>query len=342
MYDSNEAIKQIGETPQLDFREEVTLDELKKQYPTEAAGLTEAQGPFFTRTQLSGKYLKHSTVSFTQYTGQPEVDLEFDSDGTKLFADLTKKNLNKRIAIYLDGTPISAPVVQAEITNGRAIISGGFTLPEAKQLAQRLNSGALPIPIELIGQQNIGPSLGQASINQSIVAGLVGILAVMAWMIIFYRLPGILASIALTFYIILFLAIVKLLPITLTLAGIAGFILSVGMAVDANVLIFERFRENLRRGKDLQFGLRDSFHEAWNSIKASNVSSLITGFILYAFGTSIIRGFALTFSLGVLVSMFTAITVSRSLLSIALASRFFHTPFWLAVKSLPASETKKV
>lgn len=330
VYDSNQAIKLIGETPQLDFRRELTEDELKKIVEQKDKPV-DISGPLFVQTELSGKYLKRATVSFDQYAGTPQVDLEFDADGTKLFADITKQNLGKRIAIYLDGNPISAPVVQAEITNGRAVISGGFTLPEAKQLAQRLNSGALPVPIELIGQQNIDPSLGEASIKKSVVAGIVGIIGVITWMIVFYRLPGLLASVALLIYTAFFLALVKLIPITLTLAGIAGFILSVGMAVDANILIFERFRENLRHGKDVTFALQEGFREAWNSIKASNVSSLITGFILYSFGTSIIRGFALTFMLGVVLSMFTAIVVSRSLLNLTLSARVFHKPFFLSV-----------
>ncbi len=335
VYDSNEAIKLIGETPQLDFRQEVSIEELQKKLNIDAKNLN-IQGPQFDRTDLTGKYLKRATVSFDQFGNTPQVSLEFDSAGTKLFADLTKKNLGKRIAIYLDGTPISAPTVQAEITNGKAVITGGFTLPEAKQLAQRLNSGALPVPIELIGQQNIGPSLGEASIQASIDAGILGTIAVMVWMIVFYRLPGVLASIALIIYAILFLALVKLIPITLTLAGIAGFILSIGMAVDANILIFERFRENVRAGKESSFALNDGFREAWDSIKASNVSALLTGLILYMFGTSIIRGFALTFALGVVLSMVTAITITRSLLHIALLWKKFHHPFFLAVKKLPS------
>lgn len=304
--DPEEAKKLIGETPQLDFRKETRA--ASKQNVDNAL-----QSPF-ERTPLSGKNLKRATVEFDQVTGIPQISLEFDRQGSDLFAKITKENIGKRIAIYLDGVPISAPVVQTEITNGRAVITGGFSLEEAKQLVRSLNSGALPVPIELIGQTVIGPSLGQTAISKSLVAGAVGLVAVMVWMIFYYRLPGMVASVALIIYTILFLAIIKLLPITLTLAGIAGFIMSIGMAVDANVLIFERFRENIRNGKTVPFALKEGFTAAWSAIQASNVSSLITGFVLYGFGTSIVRGFAVTFSLGIILSMFTAITVSRGML----------------------------
>ena len=198
------------------------------------------------------------------------------------------------------------------------MISGGFTLPEAKQLAQRLNAGALPVPVELIGQQTVGPTLGRESIQQSIAAGVIGFLAVVVFMIVFYRAPGVVAGIALLLYVSMFIMLLKLLPITLTLAGVAGFILSIGMAVDANVLIFERFRENVRAGKSLGYALENGFTEAWSSIRDSNVSSLLTAIILYTFGTSIIRGFAVTFSIGIVLSMFTAIAVTKTLMELYL------------------------
>ncbi len=332
VYDPQQAIKLIGETPQLDFRREVAGDEAKKKLNIDDA--TAVRGPIFERTELSGKNLKRAAVEFDQVSQQPHVALEFDGDGTKLFADLTKQNLQKRIAIYLDGVPISAPVVQSEITNGRAVISGGFTLPEAKQLAQRLNAGALPVPIELISQQTIGPTLGRLSIQKSIIAGVVGLFGVGIFMIIFYRLLGFLASLTLLLYAVLFMALMKLLPVTMTLAGVAGFILSIGMAVDANILIFERIRDNLRTGKTVAYSLENGFKGAWSSIQASNMSTLLTGVIMYALGTSIIRGFALTLSLGVLLSMFTAIVVTRTVLNIVLTYRVFHKPWLLAVKKL--------
>lgn len=332
VHDPSEAIKLIGETPRLDFRREVGREEALQQFNIDDPD--SITGPIFERTKLTGKHLKRASVSFDQVVGQPQVNLEFDSEGSEFFAELTRQNLGQRIAIYLDEVPISAPVVQSEITNGLAVISGGFSLDEAKQLSQRLNAGALPVPIELIGQQTIGPALGRLSIRQSVVAGLMGLLAVAVWMIVFYRLPGVMACASLVLYAIFFLALVKLIPVTLTLAGVAGFILTVGMAVDANVLIFERFRENLRAGRSVPYAMEDGFHEAWGSIRASNVSSLLTALVLYALGTSIIRGFALTFALGILLSMFTAITVTRSLLDLVVASPRLHQPWLLAVRTV--------
>lgn len=338
VHDPQEAIKQIGETPQLDFRREVGTEEALKQFHIDnPAKIT---GPIFERTQLTGKQLKRATVTFDQTSNTPQVDLEFDSEGANLFAELTKQNLGKRIAIYLDAVPISAPVVQSEITNGRAVISGGFSLDEAKQLAQRLNAGALPVPIELISQTTIGPSLGKLSIRQSLVASYLGLLAVILWMIIYYRLPGVIAAVALVMYALFFLALVKLIPVTLTLAGVAGFIMSIGMAVDTNILIFERFRENLRRGYAVLYALTDGFREAWDSIRDSHVFGIIAGIILYTFGTSIVRGFAVTFTLGVLLSLFTALTISRSLLFIVLQSQRTHKPLLLAVTAIKTTPKK--
>lgn len=332
VHDPNAAIELIGATPQLDFRREVGTDEALEQFNIDDP--ESITGPIFERTALTGKNLKRSSVSFDQVGNQPQVNLEFDGEGTDIFADITKNNLGKRLAIYLDGVPISAPVVQSEITNGQAVISGGFSLEEAKQLSQRLNAGALPVPIELIGQQTIGPSLGSLSVEHSIRAGLFGLIAVAIWMIIYYRLPGVIATIALMVYALLFLSLARLIPITLTLAGVAGFILTVGMAVDANVLIFERFKENLRMGRTVPYALRNGFKEAWDSIKASNISSLLTAFILYAFGTSIVRGFAITFGLGIILSMFTAVFVTRTLLMLVLSSKTMQKSFLLAVKDI--------
>ncbi len=270
----------------------------------------------FTPTKLSGKNLRHATVQFDPNTGEPEVGLQFDDEGTQLFADITKRNVGKSVAIYLDGSPISIPVVQQEITAGTAVITGNFSLAEAKVLARRLNAGALPVPIMLVNQQTVGPSLGKESVARSVFAGLVGILAVAAFMVAYYRLPGLLATFALGLYALIVLAVFKLWPITLTLAGVAGFILSIGMAVDANVLIFERFREELRSGRPLQSALDEGFRRAWLSIRDSNVSTLITALILAWFGTSIIKGFAITLAIGIIVSMFTAISVSRTLLRV--------------------------
>lgn len=330
--DPNTAIQMIGATPQLDFRREVGTDEALEQFNVDdPATLT---GPVFERTELTGKNLKRSSVSFDSVAGQPQVNLEFDTEGTESFAKLTKENMGKRIAIYLDQVPISAPVVQAEITNGQAVISGGFSLNEAKELSRRLNAGALPVPIELIGQQTIGPSLGQESAQRSIKAGVIGLCLIGVWMIGYYRLPGLVATMALLIYAALFLALIKLVPITMTLAGVAGFIITVGMAVDANVLIFERFKENLKAGRTVPYALEDGFKEAWDSIKASNLSSLLTAVILYAMGTSIVRGFALTYGIGIILSMFTAITVTRVFLTWLTSYRVTHRRLFLAVKNI--------
>ncbi len=330
VHDPDEAIELIGATPQLDFRRQVGNEEAKAQFNIDdPAALS---GPIFERTELTGKNLDRATLGFDQISGTPHINLEFDDEGSDLFAELTRQNIGQRIAIYLDGIPISAPVVQSEITQGRAVISGGFTLPEAKELVQRLNAGALPVPVELIGQQTIGPTLGQRSIDQSVAAGILSVVAVAVWMIVFYRLPGVVAAISLVVYAILLMALVELFSVTLTLAGIAGIILSVGMAVDANVLIFERFRENIRLNKNIVFALSDGFKEAWSSIWAANIASLLTAVILYMMGTSIIRGFAVTLSIGTVLSMFTAIIVTRLLLKLVLWSKKTHIPFLLSAE----------
>ena len=270
--------------------------------------------PEFVNTGLTGKQLKRADVQFDPNTSAPQVTLVFNDEGKKLFGEITKRNVGKIVAIYLDGSPISTPRVETEIDSGEAVITGTFTLDEAKTLAQRLNSGALPVPISLVNQQNIGASLGKLSVQKSLFAGLIGIALVAFFMIVYYRFPGLLAIIALGIYSLISLAIFKLWPVTLTLAGVAGFILSIGMAVDANVLIFERLKEEIRLGKPLASAIEEGFRRAWLSIRDSNASSLITCLILTWFGTSLIKGFALTLAIGILVSMFTAITVTRTLL----------------------------
>lgn len=265
-------------------------------------------------TGLSGKQLERSEVVTDQQTGAVQVSLQFNEEGKKMFADITERNVNKPVAIFLDGQPISVPNVNEPIRDGRAVISGSFDLTEAKLLSQRLNAGALPVPVDLISQQNIGATLGKASLEKSLYAGVVGVILIMLLMIAYYRLPGIISVIALTVYIVVTLAVFKLIGATLTLAGIAGFIMSIGMAVDANVLIFERMKEELRAGKSLKASLEEGFIRAWSSIRDSNLSTLISCVLLMWFGTSFVKGFAITLSIGVLVSMFSAITVSRVLL----------------------------
>jgi preprotein translocase subunit SecD len=223
--------------------------------------------------------------------------------------------VGKPVAIFLDGAPISIPNVQEPILGGKAVITGNFSTTEAKQLTQRLNAGALPVPVTLVSQQTVGATLGQAAVQKSLIAGLWGLIIVALFMILYYRLPGLLAVCALLVYTSISLTVFKLFPgFTLTLAGITGFILSIGMAVDANILIFERMKEELKNGKDLSKAIDDGFTRAWTSIRDSNVSSLITCLILYLFGSSIIRGFALTLALGILVSMFSAIVITRQFL----------------------------
>lgn len=265
-------------------------------------------------TGLSGKHVRRAVVEFDQTSGQPMVTLSFNDEGKQLFADITKRNIQKLVAIYLDGEAISIPRVQQEIPDGTAVISGDFDFKEAKLLAQRLNAGALPVPIQLLSQQTIGASLGQDSLAKSLHAGLIGFLVVVAFMILYYRLPGLLASLALGMYTVFLLAVFKLWGITLTLSGIAGVILSIGMAVDANILIFERMKEELKNGRPLDSAIAEGFKRAWTSIYDSNISSLITCAILYTFTSSSVRGFAVTLALGILISMFSAIIVTRSML----------------------------
>ncbi|MEJ0021063.1 MAG: protein translocase subunit SecD [Candidatus Doudnabacteria bacterium] len=310
--DINQAISLIGQTPFLEFREENPNPPAVK--PDANGQVNISADDAFKPTGLSGKQFKRATLEFDQRTGLPQVALQFDAEGTKLFADITTRDVGKRIAIFLDGEILSAPTVNTPITDGQAIITGQYTVQEAKDLVTRLNAGALPVPIKLISQENVGATLGLQSVEKSVEAGLIGFAIVALFMIIYYRLPGVLAVIALSIYTALSLAIFKLFGITITLAGIAGFILSVGMAVDANILIFERMKEELRKGKTLQQSVEDGFNRAWLSVRDSNFSSLITTFILGYFGSSIIRGFAITLAIGILVSMFTAITVTRTFL----------------------------
>jgi len=291
-------------------------------------------------TALSGKQLTRSDVQFDQTTGVPSVGLEFNDEGKDLFKQLTEQNVGKRIAIFLDGQVISAPVVNEAIPDGKAIITGDFNLAEAKLLAQRLNAGALPVPINLISQQTVGATLGNIYMQKSLLAGLIGLIAVAFFMIVYYRLPGLLSVVALVIYTLVALAIFEILPVTLTLAGIAGFILSVGMAVDANVLIFERLKEELILGKPLSFAIEEGFRRAWLSIRDSNFSSIITCIVLTWFGTSMIQGFAITLAIGILVSMFSAIIVTRTFLRL-LSGQKMESKMWLFGVSIKKEVTEE-
>ncbi len=272
-------------------------------------------------TALNGQHLKQAQVTFDQSLGEPQVALRFNDEGNTLFGQITGSHVGEVIGIFLDGQPISLPRVNEPILNGEAVISGNFTLSEAKLLAQRLNAGALPVPIALLSQQTVGASLGQDSLQKSLLAGLIALLAVAIFMILYYRLPGLVSVIALGIYAVFVLTLFKLVGVTLSLAGIAGFILSIGMAVDANVLIFARMKEEFAAGRSLTSAVDEGFHRAWPSIRDGNVSTLITCVALFWFTTSLIKGFALTLSIGVLASMFTAITVTRGILKSIISQR---------------------
>ena len=275
---------------------------------------TKSLDDLYLPTGLDGRLLQNAQLQFDSTTQKPMVVLNFNDEGKALFAKITGENVGKTLAIFLDGSLIQAPTIQEVIDTGTARITGGFDANTAKEVVKQLNYGALPVPIELVSQQTIGPSLGQAALDASLKAGIVGFILLSLFLILWYRLPGIIAIVALILYILISLSLFLLIPVTLTAAGLAGFILSIGMAVDANVLIFERMKEELRNGKKLRDAMHEGFHRAWLSIRDSNISSIITAVVLFWLGTSAVKGFALTLGLGVVVSMFTAITASRTFL----------------------------
>ncbi len=334
--DPAEAIRQIGQTPFLEFKEQRPEEEtqkiLDKQKEIEGKSLEELQqiedwylgfeDPYFQSTSLTGKYLEKAELGFDQTaTYKSLVLLQFDDEGSKIFEDLTSRNVGKPLAIYIDGLPISAPTVQETISGGRAQITGDFTIEEAQSLARNLNAGALPVPIKLISQQSVGPTLGKISLEKSLKAGSLGFLLIILFMIFFYRLPGFLSALALGIYAVVVLSLFKLIPVTLTLAGIGGFILSIGMAIDANILIFSRMREELRGQKSFVQSVEDGFNRAWPSIRDGNLTTLIVAVILFGFGTSFIKGFALTLSLGILLSMLSAIFITKNFLKCFVKTR---------------------
>lgn len=321
--DTKKAIAMIGQTPLLEFK---VIDPNYK--PGQSGPVTIKASDIkdgkldlnaailgddakYKPSGLTGQYLSRATLQFDQTTHAPIIGLQFNAEGAKLFEKITAENIGKPVAIYLDGAIISAPNVNEKISGGQAVITGKFTPEEARTLVGRLNSGALPVPVELISTDAIGPTLGAGAMHAGIVAGLIGIIAIAALLIVWYRVPGIIATVALAAYAALMLALFKLIPVVLTSAGIAGFIISLGMAVDANILIFERMKEELHAGKSIGDAVKIGFERAWNSIRDGNISSIISAVVLYAFGTTLIKGFAVTFGLGVIISMLTAITVSR-------------------------------
>ncbi|HEY4486740.1 MAG TPA: protein translocase subunit SecD [Candidatus Paceibacterota bacterium] len=322
--DVDKAISMIGQTPLLEFKLERPDSPERQELMRKIEGALDAEARgempadfaldtdvFFEPTDLTGRYLQKATLSFDSISGESRVVIDFTKEGKEIFSQITRENVNRTLAIFLDGSPVSLPTIREEITGGSAEITGNFTPEEAKLLVGRLNSGALPVPIQLLSSQTIGPTLGAETLGAGVKAGLFGLLAVMVFMIFWYRVPGVVASLALVIYALANLVIFKLVGVTLTAAGIAGFILSLGMAVDGNILIFERMKEELRSGKKLHEAIHDGFARAWDAIWDGNVTAIISAAILFWFGTSLVEGFALTFGLGVILSMISSITVSR-------------------------------
>lgn len=303
--DVQQAAQLIGETPVLEFRT------LRAGASTNMASTTVDD---FVPTQLTGTYLERAALVFDPNTNTPLVELTFDETGADLFGAITKNNIGKQVAIYLDGLPISAPVVNEEITAGKAVISGNFSIEEARILVGRLNSGALPVPITLAGTSVVGPSLGTAAVGAGTQAAIIGFALIALFMVVWYRASGLAAALALVSYTVIMLALFKLIPVTLTSAGLAGFIISLGLAVDANVLTFERMKEELRDGKSMRDALEAGFVRAWTSIRDSHLAAIIVSVILFWFGTSIVKGFAFTFFLGAVVSLFSAQVITRVLM----------------------------
>lgn len=377
--DVNEAIKMIGETPLLEFKESVAIPG-----GVNATTTSDQDGSqlAWKNTELTGKNLKKATLRFNPNDGSPEVALAFDEEGARMFEEITERNINKEVAIFLDGYPISIPTVSQKITGGEAVISGKFDVNEARLLVQRLNTGALPVPITLVGQQTVGASLGQQSIDNSLKAGIVGFLLVALFMIIYYRLPGLISVICLGIYVMAVLAIFKVMPwwmtvlflvslftlfvsvfrelkifdgilsaglfllvfiflayyaqtsVTLTLAGITGVILSIGMAVDANILIFERMKEELRNGKTLDMAIEEGFKRAWPSIRDGNTTTILTCFVLMSFGTGLVKGFGATLFLGVAISMLSSIVITSSFMKVFVGKFLAKHPWWLGVHKI--------
>ncbi len=329
--DLKEAKAILGETAELEFKKESKNSE----------GAID-----WVSTGLTGKDLNRASVE-TDSTGHWVVSLEFNNNGANKFAELTKELVGKQMAIFFSGSEVSAPRVNEPIYGGKAQISGDFSYEEAERMVNLLNAGALPVPAEIVEENTVGATLGADSIEKSKKAGIIGLSAVMLFMLLFYRVPGIIADIALVIYSLILFALFKTIPVTLTLAGIAGFILSVGMAVDANILIFERTKEELRDGRNLFTAINSGFDRAFTSIFDSNMTTIITCTILYLLGTSIVKGFALTLAIGVIVSMFTAITVTKNFMHLIFGTGELKHPALFGLrkdeigKGYEAVETKR-
>lgn len=318
--DTKQAQAVIGATPNLQFKLAKATDldsfreNISKAGTTTVADMVRLNS-MFKETGLDGGSIQRASLGFDQTTNQPNVLLTFSSEGRDLFAKITKENTGDYLGIFLDESLIEAPIIRDEIPNGQAQISGGFTVPAAQTLVRNINFGALPVPISLLSEQTIGPTLGEQAVNGGIWSGIMSFIIIAVFLIVWYRLPGFIATVALAVYAIIMLALFKTIPVVLTAAGIAGFIITIGMAVDANILIFERMKEEMKKGRGISDAMHEGFSRAWPSIRDSNISSIITGLILFNFGsTSVVTGFALVFIIGVIVSMFTAITASRLML----------------------------
>lgn len=319
--DVNQAVQLVGQTAKLTFWEEGPTG-IKVASPSASQlaslpyGITQFLGPNARETNLGGTDLKQASVGFDSQSGEPEVLLQFTATGTKKFADITKRNVGNYVVIVLDNQIVSAPRVNEVIPDGNASITGSFTTAQANALQIQLNAGALPVPLSVLQEQSVGATLGASSLQKSMFAGILGFFIIIVFMIGLYGRLGAIASLALVLYTLLVLGLFRLIPVTVTLAGIAGFILSIGIAVDSNILIFERMREELRKGYSRERAIELGFARAWTSIRDSNAASIIISAILYYFGTSIIRGFALTLFIGVLVSLFSAVVVTKTLLKL--------------------------
>lgn len=315
---TEEALALVGQTANLEFREVIE--------DANTASVSAYLLPTLANTKsvdISGKDLKKSSVQFNSQTGEPEVGIQFTPEGTKKFADVTKRLVGKRLAIFLDEIPIMAPTVSTEIADGQGVISGGFTVDGAKQLSIQLNAGALPVPVKVVEKRTIGATLGAESVMKSTRAGAIGLALVALFMIIEYGWLGLLADLALIMYGLITFALYRLIPVTLTLPGIAGFILSIGMAVDSNILIFSRYKEELRKGKPWHIAMELGFGKAWESIRDANFTTIITSIILFNPGnwsflptSGLVRGFAATLFIGVVTSLFTGIVVTRTFIRV--------------------------
>lgn len=334
--DVNQALQLIGQTPTLEFvlerdassTERLMIIAAKQKYQEDlSVGKTPELNPLlfqdenFKNIGLDGRYLKNAQLVFDGTTGQSQVSIEWDPQGTALFATTTANNIGKRIGIILDNNMISAPTIQSAITDGKAVITGIGDVKEAKLLATRLKTGALPVPINIAGSEVIQPLLGEKALNAGIIASLYGFLAIITLMIVWYRLPGLFGVISLFSYVVVVLSIFKLVPVTLSAAAIAGFLISIGLAIDGNILIFERLKEELNKGKNIKEALEEGFDRAWTSVRDSHLASIIVSMILYFIGTSVVQGFALTLFIGVTVSLFTNVFVTRVLLKMIVPGR---------------------